>query len=165
LISENSRWQKYDGNIYHTDQKLKGGIWIVVYTLLMVVFLTTPAMQTYNTYDPAVFPVEAVDWLEENPQDGNVFNHFPWGGYLLYREWPETLVFIDGQTDFYGEALTREYEQVITLDEDWEQILEKYQVDWILIPANSILAEALSGHTGWQTQYTDNTAVILKRSQ
>jgi len=30
----------------------------------------------------------------------------------LYRLWPEKQVFIDGQTDFYGEALSREYAQV-----------------------------------------------------
>jgi hypothetical protein len=64
-------------------------------------------------FDPEVFPVAAVDWLEENPQEGEVFNYFIWGGYLLYRQWPDMRVFIDGQTDFYGEALTRQYVQVI----------------------------------------------------
>ena len=85
------------------------------------------------------------------------------GGYLLYRQWPDILVFIDGQTDFYGETLTREYEQVITLSEGWEQILEKYQVDWMLIPEEAILAKALIEHTGWETLYEDETAIIIKR--
>jgi hypothetical protein len=76
--------------------------------------------QQGNRYDPAVFPVEAVDWLEQHPPEGNGFNYFIWGGYLLYRSWPERTVFIDGQTDFYGEALTRQYVQVITLTGDWE---------------------------------------------
>jgi hypothetical protein len=165
LFSETSRWQKLEKNIFHTDQKLRGGVWVVVYTLLILVFLSTPTAQNYNTYDESIFPVEAIDWLEENPQDGNIFNHFPWGGYLLYRQWPGLLVFIDGQTDFYGEELTREYEQVITLDENWEQVLEKYQVDWFLIPQNSILADALSENSGWQTLYTDHTALIFKRNK
>lgn len=163
VLSEVKGWQNIEVNILQTDQKLKGGIWIGVSILLLIVFLSTPGMQLYNTHDASVFPVAAVNWLENNPPEGNVFNHFPWGGYMLYRQWPETLVFIDGQTDFYGEILTREYEQVITLSGNWEQILEKYQVDWMLIPEGSILAEALIEHTGWQTLYEDNTAIILKR--
>ena len=74
----------------------------------------------------------------------------------------DSLVFIDGQTDFYGEALTREYEQVITMDENWEQILEKYQVDWMIVPEGSILADNLNEQAAWQTIYSDDTAVIFK---
>jgi hypothetical protein len=165
VLSNVKGWQKIETNILQTDQKLKGGLWIGVSILSLIVFLSMPAMQAYNTHDTSAFPVAAVDWLEENPPEGNVFNHFPWGGYLLYRQWPDLLVFIDGQTDFYGEALTREYEQVITLDENWEQILEKYQVNWMLIPEGSILGDAVLKHTGWQILYQDDTAIIVKRDR
>jgi len=164
VLSEVKGWQKIEANILQTDQKLKGGLWIGVGILLLIVFLSTSVMQFYNRHDASVFPVAAVDWLEENLPEGNIFNHFPWGGYLLYRQWPDTLVFIDGQTDFYGEALTREYEMVITLDDSWEQILDKYQVDWMLVPKASILAGALIEHTNWQTIYKDDTAIITKRA-
>ncbi|MFC1996894.1 hypothetical protein ACFLXI_04710 [Chloroflexota bacterium] len=163
VLSEVKGWQKIEVNILQTDQKLKGGLWIGVSVLLVAIFSSTPGMQIYNTHDASVFPVAAVDWIDESTPEGNVFNHFPWGGYLLYRRWPDSRVFIDGQTDFYGEALTREYEQVITMDENWEQILEKYQVDWMLVPEGSILAEALNEQAGWQTIYKDDTAVILKK--
>ena len=158
-------WERFDENISKVDQRLKGGVWIVLCTLLVFVLLSTPAMQNYNVYDASVFPVDAVDWLEKNPCDGNVFNHFPWGGYLLYRQWPDILVFIDGQTDFYGEALTREYEQVITLNENWEQILEKYAVDWVLVPEHSLLAETLIENTDWQVLYLDDTAAIFEKNK
>jgi hypothetical protein len=71
--------------------------------------------QLGNAYDPEKFPVAAVNWLETHPQDGEMFNYFIWGGYLLYREWPDLQVFIDGQTDFYGETLSREYLSVLAL--------------------------------------------------
>lgn len=91
-----------------------------------------------------------------------MFNYFPWGGYLLYRLYPEYRVFIDGQTDFYGEALTREYETVITVAPGWEQVLARYAVNWVIIPAEQPLGQALR-QAGWQEIYRDAAAVILRR--
>jgi hypothetical protein len=114
-------------------------------------------------YDPQKFPVQAADWLEEHPQPGNMFNHFIWGGYLLYRTWPNYTVFIDGQTDFYGEALTIEYVQVETLHENWKNVLAKYDVSWAIIKADEVkLAEAMQNELGWKILYKDNTAIILR---
>jgi hypothetical protein len=117
-----------------------------------------------NAFSPRVFPVQAVDWLEAHPPAGRGFNYFPWGGYVLYRLWPDVRVFIDGQTDFYGEALTREYEQVITLSDGWQAVLEKYDVAWVLIPPDSGLARALHSGGAWSEVYADPTAVILERA-
>jgi hypothetical protein len=114
-------------------------------------------------FDPAVFPVKAVDWLIENPQPGKMFNYFPWGGYLLYRLWPDQTVFIDGQTDFYGETLTREYEQIITLGDGWDELLRAYQVDWIIIPSEGELSKELSVNPDWQTPYHDQFTTIFTR--
>jgi hypothetical protein len=76
--------------------------------------------------------------------------------------WPNQKVFIDGQTDFYGEALTREYEQVITVSHGWENILIKYGVSWVLIPNNSLLSNELSNTELWQIIYLDDTSVIYQ---
>jgi len=114
-------------------------------------------------YDPDVFPVDAVVWLEDHPQQGNMFNFFIWGGYLLYEEWPEQLVFIDGQTDFYGEQLTREYLEVLSASEGWEDILAKYDVAWVILPSDEIVTHLLQVDLGWQEVYRDETAVIVHR--
>ena len=95
-----------------------------------------------------------------------MFNHFIWGGYILYRMWPDEVVFIDGQTDFYGEALMREYIEVISLSEGWEEILDKHDVSWMLIPRNETLAKYLYSVDDdvWNVIYEDGTAVIFRRS-
>ena len=115
-------------------------------------------------YDPEKFPVQAVHWLEENPQPGNMFNHFIWGGYMLYRAWPEQTVFIDGQTDFYGEALTLEYVEVTGLQENWKDVLTKYDVSWAIIKSEEDrLADALQNELGWKVLYEDATSIVLGR--
>ena len=93
----------------------------------------------------------------------SMFNYFVWGGYLLYREWPEMNVFIDGQTDFYGEELSREYLEVLALDPGWEDVLAKYNVDWVLLPVDELAARTLQQKADWTVVYKDGTAVIVHR--
>jgi len=47
------------------------------------------------------FPVRAVAFLKTHPAD-RVFNHYDWGGYLIWKLYPETRVFIDGRADLYS---------------------------------------------------------------
>jgi hypothetical protein len=158
-----------DQRLLRTDLSLRGVLWPVVAVVLVIIGLRSGTrldfQQRGNQFDPQVFPVQAVDWLVEHPQQGELFNHFPWGGYLLYRRWPEQRVFIDGQTDFYGEPLTRQYEQVITLSPGWEDVLNRYKVRWALIPPDSTLSNALRSRSGWQVLYEDTTAIILARRE
>lgn len=157
------RWEKIETAIAAVEDQLRGAVWIPLsVTVLILSILFVPAVRQANRFDPQVFPAAAVDWLEQNPQSGRMFNYFPWGGYLLYRLYPDYRVFIDGQTDFYGEALTREYETVITLAPGWEQVLTRYAVDWVLIPAEQALGQALQ-QAGWREVYRDAGAVILRR--
>ncbi|MBT3320975.1 MAG: hypothetical protein HN392_01690 [Anaerolineae bacterium] len=155
-------WAKLERRIKKIERKLKGGFLPVLILSIALLLASNPMVQSYNRFSPEVFPVDAANWLDENEQEGKVFNHFPWGGYLLYRNFPSTLVFIDGQTDFYGEELTREYEQVITLADGWERVLERYEVDWVIIPSSSLLAGALK-QDSWTELYEDKVTVILRR--
>ena len=80
---------------------------------------------------------------------------------MLLNLWPQYQIFMDGHTHIYGEDLTREYEQVITLSENWESILDKYQVTWAIVRAQSPVAKALENN-GWSILYQDKTTIILR---
>lgn len=154
--------QRVDQSISRVESNLKGFVW----PLLAIILLTNALLghpNSANQFDPKRFPVKAVDWLEANPQQGQMFNNFIWGGYLLYRMWPQQTVFIDGQTDFYGEALTREYTQVTTLSEEWESVLAKYDVSWVIVQSDKPLVEALQAELGWTIVYQDATAAVLHK--
>jgi hypothetical protein len=157
------------------DRSLAGGLWAGLAALAFAGLLVAgrsgdpapaPAQATYR-FSSRVFPVAAADYLAANPPAGRMFNEFIWGGYLLNRLWPGQLVFIDGQTDFYGEALTREYAQVSDLAPGWEDVLARYRVDWIIVPVASPLGRWLAAGRApaWQTLWRDDTAVIFRRSR
>lgn len=157
------RWEKIETSIAALEDQLRGVVWMPLsVTVLILAVLFVPAVREASRFDPQIFPVAAVDWIEEHPQSGRMFNYFPWGGYLLYRLYPDYRVFIDGQTDFYGEALTREYETVITLATGWEDVLVRYDVAWAIVPTAEPLRSVLQT-AGWQEVYADSTAVILRR--
>lgn len=143
------------------EAQLHGILWPLASVIVILGLCINGFFGTYNSYNPRIFPVQAMDWLDAHPQHGNMFNYFTWGGYILYRGWPQNLVFIDGQTDFYGEALTREYEQTITAREGWETVFEKYAIEWAILPASAPLTARLH-EAGWNVIYEDETAAILR---
>jgi hypothetical protein len=162
VFKSSSLYQKIETRIANIEGNLRGSfVPSIAFILLVTAF--PPLPRTANQFNPNVFPVEAVNWLHTHPQEGEMFNYFSWGGYLLYRVWPEKRVFIDGQTDFYGESLTREYAQVINLENGWKDTLQKYDVSWAILPANQPLAKALRTQMQWIVVYQDNTAVILDK--
>ena len=161
------RLQQLDARLVQMDARTRGPLWLILAVLIATAGLQAgvrlDASHLGNRFDPQVFPVAAVDWLETHPQKGEMFNYFTWGGYLLYRGWPDERVFIDGQTDFYGEDLTRQYGQVIDLEKGWESVIDRYQVGWAILPVSEPAGYALRQELGWELIYKDGTAVILRK--
>jgi len=162
-----SRLFVIEENIYKINSASDGLVWLFALVFFAAVVLqsgrTLDAQGLGNRFDSRFFPVDAAAWLETHPQSGHMFNEFDWGGYLLLRLWPNQQIFMDGHTHIYGEALTREYEKVITQADGWEEILNKYDVKWVIIRDNTAFAKTLASLSGWETAYEDQTAVIFVR--
>jgi hypothetical protein len=150
--------ERIEATIKQTESQANGRVWPVVIIVLIAVVMTGP-IGKLNRYEPSVFPVDAVRWLEAHPQTGRMFNAFDWGGYILFHLWPEQKTFIDSQMDVTGEA-TQQYETVIALRVGWQELFEQYGITWAIIPPDWPLAKELIKQ-GWETAYQDQTAVIL----
>lgn len=115
-----------------------------------------------DRFDPARFPVSVVARARAAGLQGRIFNELSWGGYLLYA-WPEQRVFIDAQTDFYGEELASEYLEVETLAPGWRDRLQRWGASIVLFPAGSRLISELQRDPAWRVWDADSTAVLLVR--
>jgi hypothetical protein len=145
----------------NVEGQVKSALWPVVTVILFgALILGTQARSTYS-FDPTFFPVDAVTWLEAHPQEGRMFNDLNWGGYIEFRLWPEQKVFADSMADVTGE-MTLQYETALTMRKGWEDIFSKYQIEWVILPTTAPLASELQD-MGWQTLYTDETAIILRK--
>jgi hypothetical protein len=107
------------------------------------------------------FPVGAVEFLQSHPPRGRIFNHYDWGGYLIWSVYPSTRVFIDGRADLYGDHLLHQFAETYQFKDDWRRTLTLWNIQTVLIPVNSALATGLRHAPGWTISYEDALAIVL----
>ena len=160
-------WSKIEAAFSSTDKSLHGFFWPTLSILIALGLLAHHYSNTHTTiynFNAQIFPVQATDWLETHPMQGNMFNDLNWGGYLLYRLWPAQRVFVDSQSDFYGETFIRQYANMYNGGPDWNEELTQYKVSWIIVPANSAVSLTAQQDTNhWKIDYEDKIAIIFER--
>jgi hypothetical protein len=112
-------------------------------------------------FDSARFPVSAVDFLERSGTREPVFCPDRWGGYLIYRLYPQTRVAVDDRHDFYGAEFLKRYLKIVHGEPGWESELEGMHVGWVMVPADSTLASLLEETRRWKVAYKDDAAIVF----
>jgi hypothetical protein len=69
---------------------------------------------------------------------------------------------VDSIADKTGEV-TMHYETVVTLAGGWQDIFERYDIEWAIVRSDSLLAKTLQSQYDWKVLYQDETAVILRK--
>jgi hypothetical protein len=108
-----------------------------------------------------LFPVAAVEYLNENQPQGRLFNSYNWGGYLMFHA-PQYPVYIDGRTDLYNTQVF-EYASIAFAEDGWRESLDAMGIDLVFVEAVTPLAQQLAQTDGWTTLYSDDLAVIFQR--
>ena len=125
--------------------------------------------------EAALFPEKAVRFLEATEEPGRLFAYYDWGGYVIWRLDSRYRVFADGRADLYSANLGREdqgpddllrqcVETVLQLRKGWEGVLDEWQVETILVPPSSALAQAMFLDQRWTTAYRDLQAAVFVRA-
>lgn len=135
---------------------------VLTMTLFAAVHITR-VIQHQSEAQAERFPASAVEFLRSHPPSGHLFNHYDWGGYLIWRL-PSTPVFIDGRADVYGEAVLNDFATIYQLKPLWRQTLDRWHVQTVLVPARSPLATALLSSRDWVVSYRDSQAIVLTSS-
>lgn len=107
------------------------------------------------------YPAAAVEFLRAHPESGAVYNDYGWGGYLIWKLYPQREVYIDGRADVYGDAFMEETLGASAGERNWREPLERYGVRTVFIKPNAPLASLLRQDAGWQSVYEDQQAVIF----
>ena len=114
------------------------------------------------------FPVTMVNQYAERlaPVTGHmpkIFTSDQWGDYLTYRFYPRIRIFVDGRNDLFGPTLGKEYVHVAGGHYDWEQVLDRYQIETAIVPIDWPLAELLKRNSGWRLVKDDGLAILFER--
>jgi hypothetical protein len=73
-------------------------------------------------------PVDTANFFAEHRPPGTLLNQYEWGGYLIYRLKPASVVFVDGRNDLYGEEFMADDLRVMAAERGSEDVLERYDV-------------------------------------
>ena len=132
---------------------------LIVLAIWKLIYVTN--VDLIQRTEKQIFPHDAVNWLREEKLTGRLINSYNWGGYLTWnlQKYP---VFVDGRTDLFGDEILNKYIDVMSGHEGWENILNDYNVEILLIQANSTI-EKVAVTRGWVVDYKDQIAAILTR--
>jgi hypothetical protein len=110
------------------------------------------------------FPEKAVEALRSRASGGEVFAYYDWGGYTIYKLYPQYRVFVDGRADLYGDDLLQQFQTAVQLRTGWREVLDRWGVRAVLLPRQAALAQALVLDPNWHLEYHDAQAVLLLRT-
>ena len=92
-------------------------------------------------------------------------NHYNFGGYFIWKLYPQYLVFTDGRADVYGDSFMEEFAAAYYLRDDWSMAFKQWGVRTLVLPPDAPLITALKPTPDWKQIYADSQAVILTRRQ
>ena len=152
----------------------------LVVMLLLAVAIASPnaGVKFKPEYDAKAYPEKALAalnpaWLRPASYSAanqhlfepaqRIFTHDEWGDYLIYKLSPRGFkVFVDGRSDFYGGKFGQEYIDVMNVKYTWQETLDRYRVDTILLAADAPLAGALKESRRWRVAYDDGMAIVFR---
>jgi len=145
--------------------------WIVLYTALVFgrvePFVDAHLVDSKNfgfgiNYDR--YPEGALRYMDKQNITGRVFNTFPWGQYIIWRDYPARTVFIDGRANL-PEPLLENMMLARSRPEVLDELSKSYGFESILVdyPVQEETAQPLSSQQ-WALVYWDDLSLLyLKR--
>jgi len=113
-------------------------------------------------FQPAVFPVGAVKFLDQTSLEGRLFNPGDWGGYILLNAYTKYPIFIDGRWLAVGEQVLRDSLVIERSQPKAFEKLDEYGIDILLVRREWATPRALR-EQGWVPVFLNfNAGVYLK---
>jgi hypothetical protein len=156
------------------ESQMRGHLWPILAVLITFVIAanggrvgSSQIMDAH--FDPKRMPVDAVNFvaehqLEEHQFRGPILSPDSWGGYLIYRLYPNERVFVDDRHDFYGEEFLKSYLSMWRVEPGWKDILDR-RVGCLVLPKSAALSTILAATPEWKSIYADDVAIVFVRTK
>ena len=125
--------------------------------LVLVIAAVASAFAAPAHPDERAYPAGALEALRSD--SGVLLNEYDWGGYLIFNL-PERPVFIDGRYVPYLGGVLDDYRALVALRPGWQDLLEKYKVNELLLRPQRPLAVALR-EDGWRVRSSDRDGLWI----
>ncbi len=137
---------------------------IVILIAVLALVKWVSLARNQDAREAELFPQKAVAFLRASDQPQRIFVYYDWGGYAIWKLYPEYRVFVDGRADLYGDDLLRQFKTAVHLRSGWRDVLDSWKVEAVLVPPSSALSQALLLDPKWHVAFVDSKAIILVRT-
>jgi hypothetical protein len=129
---------------------------VILLVTITAVLLGGPAVQQrQRDAAAAMIPAAATDFMLNKIPDGNLFNRYASGGYLIWRTYPRFPVFVDGRYSPYTPEIMNTYGHIIGGLPKSVDLLKNHNVEIALVDTNTALSELLYLSQDYRTVYSD----------
>ncbi len=128
---------------------------VVNATILALVVILPWVVPIKGGLDDELFGVEAVEHLGPGP----AFHDDGVGGYLIYAEWPDRLVYIDDRAELYEDDFI-DFAKARDADEVWREVFARYDIGQALLKHEDRLTQVLLAER-WEPVFEDDRFVVL----
>ena len=125
--------------------------------------------------NPWKWPAGAADFLRDHHVTAPLFNTYEYGGYLMWRLWPQERVFIDGRA--LSESVFQDYVRILynrdAIDgQSARELLDRYGVQVLVLNGFEYITGTLyllpvaladPNESAWKLVYSDPQAMVLMR--
>jgi hypothetical protein len=125
-----------------------------------VLYAPNPPESFLPAFHASAFPVKAAEHL--GAPGNRVLSIDTWGGYLIYSQYPSRKVFVDGRSDFFGDAFENTCFDLFNARPGWRKLLDSYHFDRLMLPPDIALVSTLRLTNDWKAVYEDKTAVVFE---
>jgi hypothetical protein len=106
------------------------------------------------------FPAKAASFVEENRLAAPLFNHFDWGGYLIWRL-PQIPVAIDGRTNLHTDRRILRSCKTWAGERGWDSDPDLKAAGVVIAETKSPLASLLRLDGGFKLVHEDSVATVF----
>jgi len=100
--------------------------------IVLLIFLVFQSPYQFGIGEASYFPDGIVRFTKEKKLEGHMINSYAFGGYLIWRLYPERRIFIDGRNEVYL-PLLREIIASRSDSRSWKKLLSGYQIEYALL--------------------------------
>lgn len=118
--------------------------------------------------DELNYPVGSASFIKENQIQGNIFNFFDNGAYLIFSLYPDSKVFIDGRTELYGDRLLKVVDSILSKPEIFNKLSKDLSIEWVVWPCHhsskvAIIFKYLYKAKDWKLVFFDGQSSVFAK--
>ena len=134
-------------------------LFIFISCIVIIFSLCKLLLNIYYLFYPnlSMQPVDVVNFIGKKELKGNILAPFDMGSYIVYKLFPNNLIYMDGR---YEEVYYKQTKDLLdnfyNVKGNWDAILmQNYKHDYIIVPTNALVNDYLVKRNDYKRIYSD----------